>query len=179
MKMPARLLLLAAAGALALAGAGSARPSWVADAGLDFWNVPALKARLAQDQRAAAELDARDDRVMRRIAVKEVLIADVVAGKVGLIEAAAQFRAMNAGSHGYAVVIRSLYPNMSDDERVCRNVIDYVQSYVEGDEDGRALIHRLTEDLNQLKAAGRLTIPGPPLDADRAADQDAPGDAEQ
>ena len=67
---------------------------------------------------------------------------------------------------------------MTDDERVCRNVIGYVESYVEADEDGRALVHRLTEELHDLKATGRLTIPGPPLDADPADSPAAADDAD-
>jgi hypothetical protein len=175
-KTSTRLLLLAGVLGLAAAGIGTARPSWSTDIGLDFWSVPALKARMAEDRQFASELATRDDRVLRRIAVKETLIADLVAGRAGLVETAAQFRALNAGQHGYAVVIRSLYPNTSDDERLCRNVISYVETYAEADEDGRALVYRLTEEMNRLKAAGRLTVPGPPLDS---APADSPDDADE
>jgi hypothetical protein len=171
--MSTRLLLLALLLGLTVAGIGTARPSWSANMGLDFWNVPALKARMAEDRQFASELDSRDNRVLRRIAVKEMLIADLITGRASLIETAAQFRAMNAGQHGYAVVVRTLWPDATDDERLCRNVISYVESYVEPDEDGRALVHRLYEEMNRLKASGRLTVPGPPLDT---APADGPAD---
>jgi hypothetical protein len=176
-KPTARYLVTACTFGLFVAGISSARPSWAADLGLDFWNVPALKARLAEDHQLASKLSDRDDKVMRRIAVKETIIEDLVAGRIGLLDAAAEFRALNAGRHAYVVVIRSLYPNMSDEERMCRNVISYVESFVEGDEDGRALIHRLNEDLHHIVDVGSIHLPGPAIDLDADADPDD-GDAQ-
>jgi hypothetical protein len=172
------MLLTAAALGIVLVGVSSARPSWPTDLGLDLWNVPALNARLADDRLMASRLAVRDEKVMQRIAVKETIIEDLVAGRIGLLDAAVEFGALNARRHAYAVVIRSLYPNMTDEERVCRNVISYVETAVDGDEDGRALIHRLHEDLHHLKSSGRLRLPGPPLNLDSAIES-TDGDDDQ
>jgi hypothetical protein len=156
---------LLTAGALGLAGAGVsyARPSWPTDLGLDFWNVRELKTRLNHDLQLAAELEKEDDVVMRRIAAKEGIIDDLIGGRISLMEAAAQFRALNAGRRDYLEVIRSTYPGRTDDERICRNVIGFVESYVKSDEDGCHLVYRLNAELRQLVDGGRLKLPGPPV----------------
>jgi hypothetical protein len=171
-KSTSRRLWIAGVLGLVLAGISSAHPTWPTDLGVDFWNVPALKERLVSDRQLADQLATADRHVMRRIAAKETIIDDLVAGRIGLLEAAADFRALNAGRPAYLMVIRSIYPEMTDDERLCRNVIGYVEAGGEGDEDGRALIHRLTEELQTLKATGRLQLPGPPVDLDAAVPLD-------
>jgi hypothetical protein len=177
-KPTSRRLWIAGVVGLALAGMSSAHPTWPTDVGIDFWNVPALKERLVQDRRLADELTTEDTRVMRRIAAKETIIEDLIAGRINLLEAAADFRALNAGRPGYMLVIRSSYPGVTDDERLCRNVIGYVEAGGETDEDGRALIYRLTEQLETLKAIGRLHLPGPPVDLDAAAPMDDSDDGQ-
>jgi hypothetical protein len=177
-KANSRRLWIAGVLGLVLAGVSSARSHWPTQLGLDFWNVPSLKERMVHDRQIADQLASQDKQVMRRIAVKETIINDLVAGRIGLLEAAADFRALNAGRPAYTLVIRSFYPDMTDDERVCRNVIGYVEAGVEGDEDGRALIHRLTEELETLKATGRLHLPGPPVDMDAAAPVDDDDDGQ-
>jgi hypothetical protein len=171
-KLSARYLLTAGVIGLTLAVVSAARPSWAADLGLDFWSVPALQERIARDQQIASKLAARDEQTLRRIAVKETIIEDLLAKRITLLEAAAEFRALNAGKHAYTMVLRSVYPDMSDEERVCRNVIGYVESYADGDEDGRATIHRLQEDLQRLKASGSIHLPGPAIDLDAVTDED-------
>src|SRR4051812_37481770 len=137
-KAIARLLLIAGLAGAVGAVLYLARPSWAAHLGLDFWEFPSLSARIASDRQEAGSLATKDEQVMRRIAVKEAIVEDLIHGRIGLLDAAAQFRVLTAGQRGYSLVLRGMYPNMTDEERVCRNVISYVESYVESDEDGRA-----------------------------------------
>lgn len=179
-KAIARLLLFAGLAGAVGAALYSARPTWAAHLGLDFWEVPSLTARIASDRQEAVNLATKDEQVLRRIAAKEAIVEDLIHARMDLLDAAARFRALTAGQRGYALVLRSMYPNMTDEERVCRNVISYVESYVESDEDGRALVHRLCEQLGGLKSSARLHLPGPPVDLDAAvaADDDEFDDAQ-
>src|SRR5690349_9198789 len=163
MKMTPHLLLTVGALGLVVAGVSLAHPSWPSDLGLDFWNVPSLKARLNRDLDLAAHLDAQDSHILQRIAVKEEIVNDLVGGRISLLDAAAQFRALNAGRRDYLEVIRLTYPGRTDDERMCRNVIGFVESAVASDEDGRYVIYRLNQELNHLLASGELKLPGPPV----------------
>ena len=109
-KLPTRIALVVAVVGLTLAGAGYANPSWTTGLGLDFWNVPTLKARLARDRSIAADLENRDQQVLQRIAVKETLIEDLVGGRLSLTDTAA-IPPLNAGRADYATAIRTMYPD--------------------------------------------------------------------
>jgi len=109
------------------------------------------------------DLERQDVKVLRRIAVKEALINELLAGRVSLLETAAQFRAMNAGRRDYALVMETSYPGVPDDERICRNVIGYAETCLEDAGDGRLKVRKLYDELAALKARGKLVIPGPAL----------------
>src|SRR5690242_12435811 len=79
-------------------------------------------------------LEARDATVLGRIAAKQALVDGVIAGRVGLMEAAARFRALNAGEPAYGGVIRTSYPGASDEESYCRNVIGFVAAQLKWDD---------------------------------------------
>src|SRR5438874_906799 len=93
-----------------IAGASFARPSWPTDLGVDFWSVPALKARLQLENQWHDELEALDDVVLRRIVVKNLIVADVLAHRTPLVEAAAEFKALNEDQPRYMEVLRATYP---------------------------------------------------------------------
>src|SRR4051794_9785860 len=51
------------------------------------------------------ELEARDAAVLARIAAKQAIVGELIAGRMSLADAAARFRALNAGEPAYAPVI--------------------------------------------------------------------------
>jgi hypothetical protein len=176
MKITPHLLLTAGALGLVVAGVSVAHPSWPSDLGLDFWNVPSLKERINHDIHLAAHLEAHDVRILQRIAAKEEIVDDLIGGRISLLDAAAQFRALNAGRRDYLAVIRTTYPGRTDDERMCRNVISFVESAVTSDEDGRYVVYRLNEELNRLLANGDVELPGPPVPEQDPPAIDVPDD---
>ena len=77
-------------------------PSLAAAVGLDLWNVPAALNAMGE----AADLDGRLDEALQAVqlrrALKDEVTEDVVAGRLTLVEAAAQFRRLDAdASEGY------------------------------------------------------------------------------
>jgi hypothetical protein len=160
-KLPLRLMFATVIATLIVAGFCAAE--WSGSTDLDFWNVPTLQADIAGERLVAKELEASDEEVSQRIVVKDAVVADLSAGHIGLMAAAAKFRALNAGSDSFAVVVGSMYPDMSDDERVCRNVIDYAES---ANATCRLLGFRLRLELLARKATGRLRIPDLPSNAE-------------
>ena len=161
MNLPLRLTLTAVIATLILAGLSAADRTGAAD--LDFWNVPTLKAEIADECRVAVELQAHSGQVLRRIAEKEAVVADLSEGRISLMAAAARFRALNSHWTFNAAIFRAMYPDMSDDERVYRNVIAFAEST---NAFGEALGLQLRVELFVLKAAGRLSIADPTPDAD-------------
>jgi len=144
-----------------IAGASFARPSWPTDLGVDFWSVPSLEARLERENRWRDELESLDDVVMQRIVVKDKIIAEVLAHRMSLLAAAAEFRALNAEQHRYTEVLRETYPSRSDEECLCRNVIGYVALTTQArPERVKAEVARLEAELRAATDAnGRVRLP--------------------
>jgi hypothetical protein len=90
------------------------------------WNLPLLTQRLSDANAARIELEQRDKAVLRRIAIKEEIVADVIGERLPLTEAAALFRELNTNCPEYLATLRIRYPQLSEDEIYCRNVIDFV-----------------------------------------------------
>ncbi len=97
----------------------------LARAGVDFWDIDNARADLTETSAEARELAVRDDSVMRRIAIKEELITDLIAGRASLADVSARFLELNADEPGYLDVLCATVPGDSDAERAARNVIDY------------------------------------------------------
>jgi hypothetical protein len=161
MKKVVRPLGIVAILAMALAGVGYAKPSLATDLGLDFWNAPELQARIERNLRLHDELEQKDVEVLRRIDAKETIVADLVAGRATLAEAATHFKILNAARPDYQTIIRAVYPGATDDERICRNVIAFVEAHVTaGNRAGRGIVERLNAELQRRIARGEpLTLP--------------------
>src|ERR1051326_2101455 len=99
-----------------LAGLTYADPQWPEEAGLDLWHAPALRAELDQCHQRRAELDAELRTVRVRLERKAEILADVIAGRETLQEAAREFRALNAANPDFVRVMRFRYPDCSEDE---------------------------------------------------------------
>lgn len=90
---------------------------------------PARKAtaEALEEDAVRQELDRQVAVMADRIATKEKLIHDLVGGQKTLREVAGRFRKMNAEFPACMSVIRARYPNIPDDERMARNVLEFVR----------------------------------------------------
>lgn len=128
-------------------------PTWAQSVGLDVWNAPALNQ---QAQTAAVEVDrleTEDGEVLRRIAIKESIINELLAGRTTLADATDQFVALNEARPDYIETIRNSFPGTTDREKFARNVIAFAIPRVPPDERA-ALSSRLEVELQQMLAAG-------------------------
>jgi hypothetical protein len=107
---------------LAVALTAAASPA-LARAG--FWPAADARAELAALEARAETLADRDDTILRRIRIKEELVADLVAGRATLADVSAQFLELNADEPVYLDVLRATVPGDSDAERAARNVVEY------------------------------------------------------
>jgi hypothetical protein len=108
------LLVAVLAGGLGLAAWGQTWARSVADC-LGAW---------AEQERASQELDQRGRAVALRTDKKQCVVDKVIAGRMGLLEAAARFGELNHGPPAfYWVPYRESLPAKSDEERFCREVI--------------------------------------------------------
>lgn len=126
-------------------------PSFARAAGVDFWNLDDARADLAD---ATAQRDAladHDDVILRRIAIKEDLIAALLAGKTDLPAVAARFLELNANEPAYMEVLRTTIPGDSDLERSAHNVIDYAVTRTSDPAEKAAVAARLRAALDRMQ----------------------------
>lgn len=142
----------------ALLVAAAAHPGLARTAGVDFWNTARAEADLAEATAHARTLADRDDTILRRIAIKESLIAELIAGRATLAEVAARFLELNEDEPGYLLILRSAVPGDSDLERSARNVIDYAAHRVTDPAHQTDLRHRLEAELDRLQDADHPTV---------------------
>jgi hypothetical protein len=164
MKSSPRPWLVAAAVSLAAIGVTSACRTGPDNDAPDVWPVGDLDGGIVRNLRYHAELDARSAVVRRRIAAKKALVEELIAGRVGLAEVAAYFRALNADQPVYAAVILAHWPGDSDDEKYCRNVICHVESALVRDARRGPVVRRLTDELDRMISAGGVRLPDVPVD---------------
>jgi hypothetical protein len=101
-------------------------------------------------------------RALQRLQAKQEIVAQLVAGRVSLVEAASRFRAasqpVTEGS-SYAVFARQ---GQDSDERVCRTLIGWAYlALCEYPERAEAVSNRLETDLQEiLDRQGYVCLPG-------------------
>jgi len=102
-------------------------PEWAARLGLDLWNVPEIERQIDRGREELAEGQAESRRVAERIVARERVVDDLCARRINLREAAARFRDLSAGTDAarYACLC---YTGDGDDERYCRQVIQWVHA---------------------------------------------------
>jgi hypothetical protein len=136
---------------VSLAGLTSAYPGWPEDAGLDVWHAPALGAEIDQCEQRRAELDALLQASRARLARKAEIVEGVVSGHVSLADAAAEFRALNAGNPEFIRLMRCKYPHCPAEELHVRNVIDLVDWHIERRAEHDRVMARLRAEFATMK----------------------------
>jgi hypothetical protein len=86
----------------------------------------------------------------------------VVAGRLGLVEAAGRFRDLTPDPPFNQEVFRRAYPGGSDEERYCRQVIAFVRVALR-EQPGAdpSVVGRLEAELQDRLERGDLSLPGP------------------
>jgi hypothetical protein len=133
--------------------------------GLDFWKLPDLGVQLQRDEAYGTELDREAEEALRRVAAKEETVRGVVEGRLTLGQAAARFRALDAGAPpSTRQVLAERFPAVPEDERCCREVIAWVAADEEKRPDGGpGLARRLAAELDDAVRHGGLSLPDQPL----------------
>jgi hypothetical protein len=141
----------AAAGIVAVAGTlvASGRYS-THKADYEFWNLPRWNAELQEAEETNEQLSVEATVVGERIAAKETMVVDLVAGRTSLAEVLDRFRELNAGNEELQAQMELRYPNQSEDERLYQNVLDFVRAECDERSDYPAVKARLAYEWQQL-----------------------------
>src|SRR5262245_20571518 len=132
------------------ATAAVARPDALAHADLDFWNLPTLNQEIEDGAAAGETFESASSAALRRIALKDEIVRDLIEGDIDLLGAAAQFRNLNAVDLDFLQRLRAQYPRRTDQERVCRNVIDYAMAVIGRRPDKAEILQRLESEYTRF-----------------------------
>jgi hypothetical protein len=103
------------------------RPAWASTVGLDVWNLPDLDREMASERRRAEVLDAKGEIVRLRSVKKAHVVREVLAGRMTLLEGAADFRTVNSDPPDFPGTLPSNIPGRTENERYCRLVLERVK----------------------------------------------------
>ena len=134
---------------LATFGVMAGHPTWARSIGADVWNVPAIQEEIRTSQTERDHLDAENEEICHRIAIKESIVTDLVASRITLSEATEQFTELNAARPNYMTVIRDTFRGATDQEKMARNVIAFVVTRVSPQEQ-TAVVGRLEAELARM-----------------------------
>src|SRR5262245_7763068 len=158
-----RLLTSLALVAFGLAGVAWMRPAWASALGLDWGDLAQLREVHEAELGRGAELDRRLEVLYRRVAAKEGVVEQLLAGRTTLLEAAAWFRLLNEHPADCQDEFRRWWRGKSDGEKLCRQVISWVvmELHARGPADlAEAQRRRLEAELQaHLRRDGTVHLP--------------------
>ena len=130
-----------------------------------------VEFREEQDLHDHLALVSRD--LMHRIAIKNELIAELIAGRTTFPEVTQKFLVMNQSHPEYMTSIRAAYPGDTDEEKTAQNVLGYVRAELEQETPARRaeVLARLRV---QYEAAYQSEV-GAGLTRDPAPERAGPG----
>lgn len=135
-------------------GVTYADPSWPEVLGLDFWNLPQVESLEEMERRRAAELDAHAESIFRRLALREEVVQDLLAGRIGAVHAADQFLAICTEYPDALKSLRICLPGDTDRARAAAQIVAYVEARRwDDDRASPELIASVKQELRDLLGA--------------------------
>jgi hypothetical protein len=130
---------------------------------------PGLAGSLHEEEMRERELAIERAAIMDRIERKERLIQDVIAGRKPLLEAAGPFYELHRQVEVRFPGLARLFPDLPDQERACRLVIDRVQGLLVMEPDrSKAITERLEAELQRHLREGTLQVSFPAREGEEA-----------
>src|SRR5437870_2148693 len=124
------LALVALTSAVLLAGVSLACPTWPTAVGFDIWNLPDLERQLAGHLRAGEVLDKHLAAASERVWTKHRTIADLVANRLTLMEAAARFQAVDKRTSCCETTRACSTQSVSSEQAACEKVLKWVEAHL-------------------------------------------------
>lgn len=142
----------------------------------DMFQTPSQCVQIKEEQELGDHLDVVKSEIVRRLAIKDALIAELISGRITLIEVTKQFLILNQSRPEYMTVIRESYPGSTDEEKTTHNVMGYIRAELAHTTPAQqtAVLHRLNIEFDlayPTKSGGEF--PGVPASARKEADSGA------
>jgi len=116
----------------------------------DLVHYQSHKSELDHAKQTDAQLDDVNQRIANRIAIKDGIIADLISERVSLNQAVRLFLQLNGTDERLMGVLREAYPGRNDEERIARNVLDYMRQRVGQNENSQIEMGRIEAEFERL-----------------------------
>lgn len=156
-----RWIACAVAAPALLFGLCALRPDWAARFGLDVWTMPELEDQTEQGRDRGARIDGHLRLVRATEEDRNRVDDELLCGRIGLLEAAARYRDLNASVPDNGRDQFPAFPGASDEERCCRQVIQRVGARLRRDSpaEARRVTDALEAELNDHLRKSRAGRP--------------------
>lgn len=124
----------------------AADPAWAQALGVDVWNLGRLEDKLRSIRVEEDQLAAEFDRVSAQHRVNDLVIEDVIEGRLPLPAAAGQMWAMNRTRAGYEFAIRGVYRGATPLARAADQIVTRAEHAIEDPARRAAVIARLRSE---------------------------------
>jgi hypothetical protein len=141
--------------------AALAHPQWAEDLGLEKLHTDSWQAQLFGVQDRYKELQERDEALLKRLERKQAIVTELIAGRISLFEAAAQFRQVNE-EWPNRFLYQPYLAGESEEESLCRQVIDWthVVMQISPNKSQSDFVQELRETLRRHKEQyGMVVLP--------------------
>jgi len=124
------LRLLAVSSFLSAVGLAAvlAYPAEAGDPGGDIWQIVKARSRMAEADRNMRKLDQDDEHVMRRVAIREEIIRDLVVGRMTFQQGTQRFVELNRTHPSALANLRRMYPGRTDEECAARQLVTHLRN---------------------------------------------------
>lgn len=130
-------------------------------AACDVFRFPCGREEVDSEEALSESLDLVSADIRRRVAIKEALVSDLIAGRASLACATEQFLALGQGRPEYLRVVRANCPGDTDLEKTAHNVMGFVEAELSSrpPEQQEAVRNRLRAELSSLFPTPRAIEP--------------------
>jgi hypothetical protein len=115
---------------------------------------------VVDEMQRAVKLEQQRLLLLWRHEQQDKVVHDLAAGRCTLLAAAARLRALYKEDSVTDHVLRYSYPAPTEEERVCRWVIDYFRTSQKGEAGTPEVVERLERELREHLERGTLRLPG-------------------
>lgn len=159
MKMSLRWRYVICLGLALVGSVAVARSQWISSMGLDFWQLPTIKARMEEMKGEAQRLDEVCERAKHRLQMKDELILDLINGRISFAQTVEAFRLINDPDSGLMIKMRKMYGSSDEHEMIVQNVMIFVKNRVNTVPEVQSsdVMHRIESEMREYLGQGNKT----------------------
>jgi len=127
------------------------QPDFLDRCGLNLAFLSELREQRVRAGQRRDVLDRHAEVIKARICAKQKVVHELLAGRIAFLQAARQFKDLNETPITCQDNYRSRFPGRSDGEKVCRQVLAWLDLDLAGlpPDQGKALSHRYEQELRE------------------------------